>query len=529
MPNFIARIFAQLRELFQSLSISQKISVLIAVSAVIAITMVTAIWSKKPHYQMLYSRLAGEAMSDVVASLDTKRIPYRLSADGMNISVPSDMVQEAKLFVAGEGVLMNGAAGFEIFDGQKLGMTEFMQKLNYQRAIQGELARTISQLKEVESARVHIVMPKKTLFEESSRKATASVVVKLKRGRFLSSSQTNGIVQLVANAVEAMSPANISVIDSDGNVLTKGSKGDVSQTASNNLELQHTFENKLEQKVTSMLDKVLGSDKSIVRVSAVMDFEQSEKFEEIFDPDRVVIRSEQHSVETQANSEGQPGGVPGVASNLLETSAGSSTATFRGSNTNDTINYEITRSTIKSISPSGELRRLSVAVLIDGTYETDGDGNRKYIPRSDEDLAVYTRLIRNVVGLNAERGDHLEVASVPFDSDKDVVVLDLPQPFLEKYQPYISLAKSVVGNLSVALIAILFLLLVLRPLVKWLVKPVETNLLTEGGGKTVTEMEANLLESNEKSETVLRKESIVTAAKGNTDMVQNVIKGWVEE
>jgi len=264
MPNFIARIFIQIKELFENLSVSQKISVMIAISAVIAITMVTTIWSKKPHFQLLYSGLAGDAMSDVVSTLDEKRIPYKLSSDGMSISVPSDKVQEVKVMIAGNGVLMSGGAGFELFDGQKLGMTEFMQKLNYQRAIQGELARTITQLSEVENARVHIVMPSKSLFEEDAKKASASVVVKLKRGRALTGSQTNGILQLVANAVEGMSSENVTVIDSEGNVLTKGSREGLSQTASNNMELQHVFESKLEEKVKSMLDKAVGAEREVV-------------------------------------------------------------------------------------------------------------------------------------------------------------------------------------------------------------------------------------------------------------------------
>jgi len=367
MANLLIEVSSQAKEVSQALSASQKISLMIVVSALMAGIILAGIWSKTPSYKPLYSGISGENVAEVVALLEDEKIPYKLSSDGTGISVPSEKLQDVRLMLAGDGALMGGGAGFELFDGKNIGMTEFMQKLNYQRALQGELARTISQLSEVERARVHIVMPKESLFKEKEEEASASVVVKLKRGRILRQSQVNGISELVANAVEGMEIEGVAVIDSRGNVLTSGRKEGISYGASDNVEIKQTFEKEMEKKVTSMLDKAVGRGNSIVKVSAVMDFERSETFEEIFDPDSVVVRSEQRSVENYADTEGVPGGTPGVKANILG-GGNEAAASSTSSKKNETINYEVSRTTKKTVSPLGELKSISVAVLIDGTY-----------------------------------------------------------------------------------------------------------------------------------------------------------------
>lgn len=524
MANVLFEVSSQAKELSQALSAPQKISLMIVASALMGGIILAGIWSKTPSYKPLYSGISGENVAEVVALLEDEKIPYKLSSDGTGISVPSEKIANVRLILAGDGALMGGGAGFELFDGKNIGMTEFMQKLNYQRALQGELARTISQLSEVEQARVHIVMPKESLFKEKEEEASASVVIKLKRGKILKQSQINGISELVANAVEGMEIEGVAVIDSRGNVLTSGRKDGISYGASNNIEIQQAFEKEMEKKVTSMLDKAVGRGNSIVRVSAVMDFEQSEKVEEIFDPDSVVVRSEQRSVESYADSEGVSGGTPGVKANILS-GGDESAASSNSSKKNETINYEVSRTTKTTVSPLGTLESLSVAVLIDGTYETAEGGEAKYIPRSEDELKTYETLLKRVVGFNAERGDKLEVVSVPFETVGAEAETALFEATGDSKQFWISIAK----NISFALIALFFFIFVLRPLVKWVVTPVEGGLLLEGGPKTVREMEAALAGAEGSAEKELQIDNSLNNAKSNPEIVHTVIRGWIQD
>jgi flagellar M-ring protein FliF len=540
MANVLFEVSSQAKEVSQALSAPQKISLMIVVSALMGGIILAGIWSKTPSYKPIYSGISGENVAEVVALLENEKIPYKLSSDGTGISVPSEKVAAVRLMMSGDGVLMGGGAGFELFDGKNIGMTEFMQKLNYQRALQGELARTISQLTEVEQARVHIVMPKESLFKEKEAEASASVVVKLKRGKMLRQSQVNGISELVANAVEGMETEGVSVIDSKGNVLTSGRKDGISYGASNNIEIQQAFEKEMQKKVTSMLDKAVGRGKSIVRVSAVMDFERSEKVEELFDPDSVVVRSEQRSVESYNDTEGVPRGTPGVKANILSGGEEAAAASSNSSKKNETINYEVSRTTKTTVSPLGELKSLSVAVLIDGTYETAEGGETKYIPRSEGELKTYETLLKRVVGFNVERGDELEVASVPFETVEGGAEMALFEATGDSKQFWISIAK----NISFVLVALIFFIFVIRPLVKWVVTPVEGGLLLEGAPKTVREMEAALaggggaaeremeaaLAGGERSaEKELQIDNSLSSAKSNPDIVHSVIRGWIED
>lgn len=524
MANMVNEVFTQIKDLSKNLSASQKVSIMIAVAAVMAVIMVSSIWSNKPQFQIAYSGSTGEDVSAVVNAINGKKIPYRLSIDGMSVSVPSDKIQEVKLLISSQGISAGGGAGFELFDKKNIGMTSFMQRINYQRALQGELARTITQLKEVEHARVHIVMAKESLFAEKEESASASVVVKFKRGRILSQSQINGIAQLVSNGVEGLEIDGVSVIDSSGNVLTRGVKSGLSGVVSNNMELQRSFERGLERKITPMLDKGVGIGNSVVRVSAVMDFEQSEQVEEIFDPDRVVIRSEQRSEENLVDSEGISGGVPGVTSNLGEGGAGGGSASSNASKTSETINYEITKITKKTVAPIGQIKKLSVAVLLNGSYEVTEDGKKTFIPRTDEEIKIYENLVMKVVGFNAQRGDQLEVSSVPFDT-----TFDASQASVETEGRGNEFWISIARNASIAVVGILFFLLILRPLVKWLVTPVENTMLMEGGPKTVKEMEGEMAAKATYNENGSTRDNVMAAAKNEPELVHNVVKGWIDE
>ncbi len=243
-------------------------------------------WNSQPEYQVLFSNLSQEDAGEMVAKLKEKKVPFQLSAEGSSILVTKEQVYDTRLSLAAEGLPKGGGVGFEVFDRTNLGATDFVQKLNYQRALQGELSRTIRQIKEIEHARVHIVTPKESLFVEDQKRPTASVLIKTRSGMRLEASQVEGIVHLVASAVEGLDSGNITVVDTSGKILFKRNDAtSIGQMTTNQLEYQRNIEEGLKKKVQGMLEEVLGLNKAIARVSADIDFQQIDITEETFDPE----------------------------------------------------------------------------------------------------------------------------------------------------------------------------------------------------------------------------------------------------
>ncbi|MEK7773901.1 MAG: flagellar basal-body MS-ring/collar protein FliF, partial [Deltaproteobacteria bacterium] len=306
-------------------------------------------------------------------------------------------------------------------------MTEFVQKVNYKRALQGELARTISQIKEVETARVHIAMPEKGVFLDEQKKSRASIILKLKPGKSLTSGQVNAIVHLVANSFENLKPADVTVVDTSGRMWTKAAEdGDnAAGLSATQLEYKRSIEKDFETRIQTMLEKAVGTDKAVARVSADVDTRQVERTEETFDPDSQVVRSEQKNKEKSIGGTTAVG-VPGVLSNMPDGTQkpGMSTAVSTPSQSqrqNDVINYEINKVVSRVIEPVGSIKRITVSVLVDGAYEAsrgaDGKEVRKYAPRSDEEIRKFTEMVKGVVGYSEKRGDVITVLNTPFEAD----------------------------------------------------------------------------------------------------------------
>lgn len=375
------------------------------------------VFANRTEYRPLFARLSSEDAGEIVKKLKEQKIPYRIESDGSAIMVPADKVYELRLSLASEGLPQGGGVGFEIFDRKNFGMTEFVQKLNYQRALQGELSRTISQLTGVEQARVHLAIPEKSLFKDEEKKPSASVVLKMKTAAPLRDSEVQGIVHLVASSVEGMDPDSVSVLDSRGKVLSRtGGSDPTGKMSTAMLEMQRSYEKTVEERLQSILDKAVGSGKSVARVNAVFDFKQVEKYEERYDPESTVVRSEQRSEEKNGTS-GSASGVPGVQTNTGKAAAPAAPSSMnQGSKSDETMNYEISRSTARIIEPVGTLAKISVAILVDGKTEgAAGEGAKpKYTPRSADELQKIEQLAKSAVGFNAERGDQVTVANIPF-------------------------------------------------------------------------------------------------------------------
>ncbi len=464
---------AQLGTSLGGLSLGKKISLALTAAGAVGFFAYLMLWAGRPDFQPLYSELSLEDAAGIVERLKTEKIPFELSAGGKTIRVPAERIQETRLSMASQGLPQGTAVGFEIFDNTKLGLTEFAQNVNFQRALQGELARTINRFEEVESSRVHLVLAKKTLFLDNEQPASASVTLRLRPGRQLSKSQVQAIVHLVSSSIAGLAPQNVTLVDNYGSMLA-GQK-DASQGGSGSadqLEFQGQVERGLEGRIKSMLETVLGPGKAVARVSCAIDFTRQEKTEEIYDPNGKVVRSEKLMSEASSPMAGAASGIPGVASNLGETPAPATASGNSGpffQKQDRTMNYEIAKVTSRKVMPAGGVTKLSVAVMVDGTYQgvtgADGKAEIKYQERSPEEMAKLENIVKRAVNFDANRGDEVAVTNIPFEterlSDRDQGEASGWQARIQKYAPALKY------TLVVLFVFLSFIFLV-RPLVRWL-------------------------------------------------------------
>ncbi|NDY42884.1 flagellar M-ring protein FliF [Dissulfurirhabdus thermomarina] len=456
---------AQLQGIWRQLDLRQRIVSGLVILFTFAAFAGLYVFTSQATYGVLYKDLAPEDAADIVEWLKTEGIPYRLSGGGTAVEVPQDKVYEARLSLASKGLPKGQSVGFEIFDQNRLGATEFVQKVNYQRALQGELERTIARFPQVESVRVHLAQPEEAVFVAERREPTASVVLRLKSGMALSDAQVRGVAFLVASAVPRLQMDKVSVVDTSGNILfperPAGGTGDHPTTAQ--LQYRRNLENYYKQKIQSMLEDALGPSKAVARVSAEIDFDEVSLNEDRYDPDTVAVRSEQKVVEGAA-APGAPGGVPGVKGALADKlqgnlGGGAAAAGAAGTRREQSVtNYEITRLQRQVRGAVGKIKRLSVGVLVDGTYKTDEKtGQRVYVPRTPEEMANLERIVRAAMGFSDDRGDELSVVNVPFTTEGGATGggMEWPELGSRLLRPLVHLA-----------LALAFIVFVLRPLLK---------------------------------------------------------------
>ena len=411
----------QIKRLFATLSIRQRWTILIAGILAAAGFYGLAHWQTENSFRPLYNSLAPEDAAVVVQKLKEGGRPYRLSSNNSTISVPEDKVAELRLEMAGAGVPKNGRIGFEIFDKTNFGMTDFAEHINYRRALEGELERSVMSIAQVEQARVHISFPQESVFTEARQPAKASVLVKIRPGETLPDSAVPAITNLISSAVEGLAPESVSVLDMRGNLLnrakrTNASGEDLSDSA---LEYRHKVEQDLTAKLNSTLEPLVGAGRFRAAVSADCDLTSGEQSEESFDPTHSVMVSSQTTQDSSSTTRMAEGGVPGTASNLPETAAKPTGGGSGTSRKTENVNYETSRTVKRTVLPQGAVKRLSVSVLIDQEAHWEGIGaaaKRVLVPPSAERMKVIHDLAAAATGLNTERGDQLIVESLPFES-----------------------------------------------------------------------------------------------------------------
>lgn len=546
-------ISGQFLDVWAKLTLLQRVSICAAAVAVAASIVVLVVWANRPVYKTLYADMAEDDLKEVSENLRQKSISYKIN--GNAIEVLPDQVYDTRIMLASEGLPKTKSAGFELFDESKFGMTEFMQNVNYQRALQGELANTISAMNEVAEAKVHISIPKERLFVQEEDTAKASVVLKLMPGARLTPDKIKSISFLVAAAVKGLTPQNVQIVDTAGNLLSEFLTEENQPLVLTQTQIDHQKEEekRIEAKLRSVLSPILGEGKFVTKVNVEMDFNKREITKEEFG-DTPVLRS-QHTLEINSKNTGKgPSGIPGVESNLAEPDILVDNIVSEYNKSEETNNYEISKTVTREQKTGGIIKRLTVAVVVDDkdAIETR-DGNPVSVrrPRTDEDMAKLRGMIAGAAGIDPARGDVLDVSNISFDTAD--TTLDNIYSQREKNMELISMGAKYA---SAVVILLLFYLLIIRPILKRLdqAKEIDDEMLGEsaldaqlsaqditvgdesGFPKTVDELEreieAELEESTPvdveavKSKVMLKK--IEEQANEDPEMIANLVKALIK-
>ena len=489
----VGKVFEQAVTIYSKMPLAQKVAIPLLIIGSMATIVFVSRWASETDYGVLFSGLEEADAASVVERLKDQRIGYRLRDAGSTIDVtPPKLVHELRLEFAAAGIPKGGSVGYELFKETSLGQTAFVEEsVKFIQAIQGELERTIGSIDSVKNVRIHITSPKRSVFVKRDVLPTASVLLRLKSGYELDKKQVKGIANLVSNSVERLTPENVTVIDSKGNILNEQAETtELGGMATTKLEFKRTLENEYARRVETMLTEVMGPGKAIARVTADLDFNKYEKEEESYDPGGTVVRSSRSSQESVGV--GANGGIPGVVSNLtneLDVLGAPDSSKDSNSRSETVTNYEVSRAVSRTTTDVGTIKRLSVAVLVDGKYAAsgvEGDTSEVYQPLEEDMLKKIENLVKQSVGFDGTRGDIVTVENIPFFDPGE----SLEEVFAQ--EDTLELIKYVVELATPYALAFLLFILV-SPMVKFLVKPTEaevdlTRLLPEG----IEDLEAEL-------------------------------------
>src|SRR6266852_5956093 len=464
----------QIKAFFTRYSLQQKLALAGSAALVLVLLWVLVYFVNRVEYQTLYADLDPQEAQGIVQKLQELKVAYELGTDGRTVKVAADKIAEVRIQLASQGLPESGRIGFEIFDRTNFGLTNFQKQVNDQRALEGELARSIMTLAEVEAARVHLVLAKESLFQNSDEQTKASVILKLKNSRSLSGSASQGIVNMIASAVKGLTPEKVVLIDYRGKILSRNG-GAESGLSAQQLDTRQKLETELSGKIVQILEPAVGQGKVRPQVSAVMNFQQVEETLEKYDPQGSVVRSQQKQEEHQPKAE-RAGGIPGPRSTPSANTAGAAapaapSADSAAGNTNsdllkqnETINYEVSKAVRHVVNPVGKVERVSVAVIIDNhtkvTTGSDGKEQTAQEPRNPEEMKKYHDLVVAAIGFNPDRGDQLTVENISFQGETELI--EKPS-FLDKQGPMI---MTGLRYLMIPVVFIILYVLFLRPVQK---------------------------------------------------------------
>lgn len=454
-----------------SLSVAKQVGLVISLAASVALAVGIILWSQTPQYSLLFGNMDAKDMAEVVQTLDQEKIAYKLDQGSGAILVPNDQVHGLRLKLAAQGFPKQAPTGYQLLDvDQGFGISQFKETTRYQRAIEGELAKSVSSINSVKSARVILGMPKRSVFVRKQEDPTASVAVKLYPGRSLSEEQVSAIVYLVSSSIPNMKPKGVTVVDQQGNLLTSDFQSGVMNVSLKQLGYTRQVENTLSQRIVTLLTPVAGGGHKVrAQVTAELDFTQQEQTRENYEPDPSAIRSEQEIKEINRST--GPKGIPGALTNQPpragiapeEGFQPEGDANLKNSSEKRTKNYELDRTVSHIKNSVGAIRRLSVAVVIDDKTRINEAGESVGVSLSDEELASYRQLVSDAVGLDPNRGDTLSIVNASFAEE---VQENYESPPIWEAPWFWTLIKQVLAGLAVLII----IFGVIRPMIRDLSK-----------------------------------------------------------
>lgn len=518
---------------FVQLPARNKAGAIFGVAALIALVVGALLWGRAPDYKILYTNLSDRDGGAVLAALTQMNVPYKFQEGSGAVLVPAEMVHDARLRLASQGLPKGSIVGFELLETQKLGATQFQEQINYQRGLEGELARSIQSVATVQSARVHLAIPKSSMFLRDQQKPTASVLVQLHPGRTMDRAQVAGIVHLVASSVPELNPKNVSVLDQSGNLLSTQHEGiglDPQQ-----LSYVQTLEEGFNKRILDILEPIVGPGNVRARVTADIDFSVQESTAETYKPnpapEQAAIRSQSLNENTTGGA-AQAQGVPGAASNQPGATAGQTTPGSTTGKKESVTNYEIDKTIRHQKNPTGVIRRLSAAVVVNHRRSVGADGKVTLTALSKEQMEQINALTREAMGFAKDRGDSLNVANAAFNTDELAPAAEVP---MWRNPEYIALAKEGGKALGALLVLLYVLFGVIRPLVRQVTKPPVPAALPPAEGEAAAELDAEGKPAIDQNGQPVAPQSTAAAqldaprqiTQTDPKIVANVIRTWV--
>jgi flagellar M-ring protein FliF len=536
MNDTLLKVARQTQAFYRGLTPGRRLSLVLIVLLTLAATAGLVLLATHEGRTHLATGLSPEEVQTLATRLKERNIPCYVSAAGDSVEVANRDLDAARLELAASG-LHSGGVGFELFDREEIGLTSFREQINYRRALEGELARSIRSLSEVRAARVHLVLPNESIYRERTREASAAVVLNLHPGRRLDRNQIKGIRFLVASGVEGLSPERVTVLDGQGAVLARMGGTDSADLDDERLQFQHAMEGHTERRVLDLIEPLVGAGHVVAQVTAEVDFQHLVETSEEYNPERTVVRSEQRTNEERTGGEDSARGVAGAASNLPGGPGGTVTSDgTKFTRRSETVNYEVDKKVLRRESPEGALKRLSVAVVVDGQYKQlqDGDATRtEYQPRGKEEMDQLVALVKKAVGYDAQRGDQVEVSNVAFQPLEPAEETSSWPTWVREVQD-----TGLPRILGVLALAVIVLLLLIRPAFRALGRRADAVILPQGRPMTVTELEntiearpAGLLLSGQagagdQTEAV---QTLRRLARENPQRATQLLRSWLED
>ncbi len=543
MGDYFSKVGKQIAEFFGTLSGPRKLALALTGVGIISAIAALFIWAGRTTYSPLMTNLNPEDAANIMRTLREKGIPFVVDGSGRNISVPSETVHETRLQLSTLGMPQSSVVGYEVFDKQSLGTTSFVQKLNQKRAREGELMRTINSIRGVKRSRVHLAIPERSTFVEDQKRSTASVVLDLEPGIVLSEKQIFGISNLVARAVEGMDSNDVAIVDSNGKMISRNASETAAGLTATQMETRQRYERDLEANIESMLARVVGEGHVVARVSADLDFSQVAETQTIYDQEGSAVRSIDKNVQSMEGSRPNPGGAAGAASNTPG-QTGPVVAEIKNntSRTNEVVNYAVPQTVRTTTRQPGLLKKLSIAVMVDGKPVRETGTNGEVITKTEswpaEKLQEFESIVASAVALDRKRGDTLEIKNMEFTRED----LDSAQRMLDaaERQRYI---RQLIPYVGVAILFLAFFWFVVRPYIKWMtentIDSVDTFL-----PQTIEELEKlqkgtalSALESvvpeiaervdPDRVEGEMIREKVISMVEGNPQKAALILKDWL--